>query len=401
MGAEGQCKHAFPGQRDRSHPLDPPPEYAQMRSEEPLAAATLWDGTETWLATRYDDVRAVLLDTRFSSDPANPGFPRHTPASQELETRFLSKLDPPEHTAIRRMLLPAFSPRSMAAIEDVIEQIVNDLLDGLAQAPRPVDLVETFALLVPTFAICEILGAPAADRQLFYECASISLAPASTQEAGRTINKQLNDYLDELITIKQRDPGDDLISHLLASQVASGALSRNDLIHQARNLVVAGFDTTGNTIALGVVLLLQHPEQLAELLADPSLWPRAVDEILRYTTITHHGRRRAATVDIKVGNHLVRAGEGIIACQDAANRDSSAFPNPDVFDIHRDAHNQVGFGYGQHRCLGAPLATLELNLALRLLFERFPTLSLAVPVEELAFKYEHQIYGLYSLPVTW
>jgi cytochrome P450 len=394
----------FPLPRAEGAPLDPPPVYHTLREQWPVCPVRMASGKPAWLVTRYDDVRDVLAEPRFSSDRTKPGYPDYTAASDELGKRWLTRMDPPEHTELRRTVSAEFSVKRMEALRPTVQRVVDDLIDAMVAAGPQADLVADFCLQVPSIVICAQLGVPYQDHQLFHDTVALAFQSTHTAEeleAAAKANQRFVNYIDDLITSKEREPGDDLLSRMAVEYVHAGSLTHSELVDLTRILVVAGFDTTGNTIALGTVLLLRHPEQLAQLNADPSLLVGAVDEILRYTTITHSGRRRAAVCDLAIGDHVVRAGEGLIAAQDAANRDPSAFPDPDTFDIHRKARHHVAFGYGPHACLGAPLARLELQVVFGTLFRRLPGLRLAAPFESLRFKHDSQIYGLYELPLAW
>jgi len=212
---------------------------------------------------------------------------------------------------------------------------------------------------------------------------------------------QMYEFLDDLIGAKVQNPGDDLLSRLAAKLGEEQTLEQEDLAPVAGLLVIAGFDTTTNMIALGTVLLLEHPEQLAELKRDPSLTPKAVEELLRYLSIVDSATVRVATRDIELSGVTIAEGDGIIALNGAANWDGATFPEPGRFDIHRPAEGHLAFSYGSHQCLGANLARVELDIVFRTLFARIPELRLAVPVDELPFKYGSHVYGLDELPVTW
>jgi cytochrome P450 len=192
-----------------------------------------------------------------------------------------------------------------------------------------------------------------------------------------------------------------VLSRLVLEQ--SQTMSRSQMADMAMLLLVAGHETTANMIALGTLTMLQHPGQLAELREsnDPKLVASAVEELLRYLSIVHTGRRRVAIEDVEVGGQKIRAGEGVIVATEAGNRDAGAFPDPDVLDIHRQAHHHVAFGYGVHQCLGQPLARVELQVVYGTLYRRVPTLRLAVPLEEIRFKHDMFVYGVHELPVSW
>lgn len=394
----------FPMPRAKGCPLDPSPEYHRLREEEPVSRVTVVGGHPAWLITRFDDARQVLGDDRFSADPTKPGYPSYPLASDEIGKRWLTRMDPPEHDVLRRMVSPEFSVRRMEAIRPAIQKIVDGLIDDILAGPPPAELVSSFCMQVPGIVICEQLGVPHADHDFFHQTVVTCFKSVHSDEelqAARAANIRFIEYLDDLIREKESQPADDLLSRLAEEQIEPGHLTHTELVDLARLMVLAGFDTTGNTLGLGILLLLEHEDQLAELRDDPALWPGAVEEILRFTTITHAGRRRAATEDIEVGGFLIRAGEGVLVAQDAANRDPEAFPEPDVFDIHRKARHHLTFGYGSHACVGGPLARLELQLGLETLFRRMPNLALAVPFDELPFAHDNQAYGVYRLPVIW
>jgi cytochrome P450 len=282
-----------------------------------------------------------------------------------------------------------------------VEKLVDDLLDTMQAHGAPADLVASFAFPIPALVTCSILGVPYDRKDFFVECAEAFLSGTSTAEAAAAAGRELHAYLGELIEAKKTAPGTDTLSRMVTEYVATGLLDETVLVTLAELLLIAGFDTTANMIALGTLTLLRHPDQLDELKANPGLWPGAVEELLRYLTITHRGRHRVATADIQVGGQLIRAGQGIIAAQDAANRDPDTFPNPDLLDIHREARHHLAFGHGVHQCIGAAVARVELQVAYARLFARFPGLELAVPHDQIRFKHESSVYGVAELPVRW
>ncbi|GAB2803248.1 cytochrome P450 [Actinoallomurus bryophytorum] len=392
---------AFPMERDC--PFDPPPELSRIRAECPVSRVRLWDGSHPWLVTGYDDQRAVLADHRFSADVTRPGYPHVTAASaaRRKRSRAFISMDEPEHGMYRKMLTGTFMIKRVEALRPRIQRIVDDLIDTLLAGTSPADLVANFALPVPSLVICELLGVPYADHDFFQRCSRILVSTRSTPLEATTAADELKDYLSRLLERKSAEPADDLLSRLVAEQ--SGTLTRSQLADMALLLLVAGHETTANMIGLGTLTLLRHPDQLAELreTEDPKVVAGAVEELLRYLNIVHSGRRRVATEDVEVGGRLIRAGEGVIVTTDTGNRDASAFPDPDVLDIHRQARHHVAFGYGVHQCLGQPLARVELQVVYGTLYRRIPTLRLAVPLEEIRFKHDMLVYGVHELPVSW
>jgi hypothetical protein len=392
---------AYPMKRDC--PFDPPPELRRIQAESPITRVRLWDGSNPWLITDYPDQRAVLSDPRFSADVRRPGYPHVTAASQARRKRsrtFIS-MDEPEHGTYRTMLTGTFMIKKVEALRPRIQRIVDGLIDAMLDGGPPADLVSAFALPVPSLVICELLGVPYAEHAFFQRCSRVLVSSRSTAEEAVAAADELKDYLTHLLARKAADPADDLLSRLVTEQAET--MSRSQIADMAMLLLVAGHETTANMIGLGTLTLLQHPDQLAELREseDPKLIAGAVEELLRYLSIVHSGRRRVATEDVEIGGRLIRAGEGVIVATDAGNRDATAFPDPDVLDIHRRARHHVAFGYGVHQCLGQPLARVELQVVYGTLYRRVPTLRQAVPLEEIRFKHDMLVYGVHELPVSW
>ncbi len=400
------ASQGMPTDRDAG-PFDPPKAITQLRSTRPVSPLVFPDGHEGWLVTGYDAVRQVLADTRFSSRQdlgilhvpwETPGMPAQTEPSPQVPGLFVA-MDGLDHSRLRRKLIGAFTVRRMKSLEEHIVEIVDQQLDQLAAMDTPVDLVKAFALPVPSLVICEMLGVPYEDRDTFQANSAQFLVKDQTLEAKMGAWNALTTYLAQLIVGKRAEPGEDLLSDL----ARDSDLSVEELIGIAFLLLLAGHETTANMLALGTFALLEHPEQLAELrdTEDPKLVANAVEELLRYLTIVHSGRRRVATEDIEVAGQLVRAGEGVILANDAGNRDEAQFPEPDTLDIHRQARHHVAFGFGVHQCLGQPLARMELQVVYSTLYRRIPTLKLAIPFEDVHFKDDMAVYGVHSLPVTW
>jgi cytochrome P450 len=391
----------FPLERDPDRPLDPSPEFDRLVSECPFSRVRTWSGDEVWLISRFDDLRAALNHPDISSDATKPGFPVYTEAAQHVTKGFMPHLDGEEHTALRRKVIPEFRVKRIDALRPQVQEIVDGLIDAMdATGTQSADLVEDFALASTTLMICAMLGVPYSDRDVFQESVAIGFKIDTTPAESAAASKRFVDYLDALIRGKEETPSDDMFGRL-ADFVRSGEMTHEELLNLGRFLVIAGFETTANTMVLGVTALLEHPDQLADLLANPDLVPNAVEEILRYTMITQSGRRRLAVADIEVAGHTIKAGEGFIATQDGANRDPSAFPDPHRFDIRRKAHHHVTFGFGPHACAGAPLGRMELQVVFGTLLQRIPSMRLGVPLQELPFKYDGQVYGLYHMPVEW
>ncbi|GAA4491207.1 hypothetical protein GCM10023191_024690 [Actinoallomurus oryzae] len=280
---------------------------------------------------------------------------------------------------------------------------MDGLIDDMLAGPAPVDLVEAFALPVPSLVISELLGVPYADHDFFQRNSRLLVNRATAPEEALAAQHRLVEYLERLVADKQAHPCEDLLSQLAVQRVATGELSRHEAAMMGRLLLTAGHETTANMIALGTLALLRHPDQLARLREtdDPKLIAGAVEELLRYLTIVHSGRRRVALEDIEVGGRTIRAGEGIVFANDIGNRDTTVFADPDRLDLRRDARRHIAFGFGVHQCLGQPLARVELQVVYGTLYRRIPTLRLAVDLEQVPFKHDALVYGVYELPVAW
>lgn len=386
----------------RESPLDPPSGYRRVREAGGLARVTLFDGRTAWLATGYDEVRALLSDPRISADRRHEGFPFPSPGRAALERsgRTFITMDPPEHGRLRRVFTRYFAVKRVEAYRPVVQEIVDDLVTGIEGLMPPVDLVTQLAREVPARTICRVLGIPVEDRHFFQSLDNKRNTLGTSPEAVRDATDEMLDYVARLIAEKQRSPDDGLVSALVHEQLAAGTITPDELIPAVRLLITAGHETTTNMIGLGVLTLLTHPEQLALLRSDAGLVPRAVEELLRYISVFYISPTRVATEPIEIAGQVIEAGDGVIPVVAGANRDPVAFPDPDTFDIRREARHHVAFGYGVHQCLGQPLARIELQVVVETLFRRIPTLRLAVSPERLTVK-EYAFLSLVELPVTW
>ncbi|MEU5259826.1 cytochrome P450 [Amycolatopsis sp. NPDC021455] len=395
----------YPAARAEGCPFDPPPTLYALQKEGPLARVQLSDGTTHWLVTRYGEQRALLADPRISSDVTRPGFPFPAqPGDPGQSGLSFITMDGPEHARMRRMVTAGFAVKRVESLRSTVQEIVDDLIGTMLAGPKPADLVEAFALPVPSLVICALLGVPYTDHEFFQENSKIIVRRTATTAERRAATGRLMSYLDGLVGAKLAEPADDLLSQLAVERVRTGELTREQAAQIGVLLLLAGHETTANMIALGTLALLEHPEQLALLREtdDPELVASAVEELLRYLHITHNGRRRIALADIDIAGETIRAGEGVIFPNDIANRDPEAFPDrPDELDVHRNARHHVAFGFGVHQCLGQSLARMELQVAYGTLYRRIPTLRLAADVATIPFKHDGSVYGVYELPVTW
>lgn len=395
----------FPPARDPGSPFDPPHVLLDLQRDEPVTRVAIWDGTEAWLVTKYEDVRQVLNDERFSANPTHPGFPEKSAAYRAtLATDVnLRTLDNPEHDRQKRMIIRDLTVRRVEAMRPSMQAKADSLIDAMLERGAA-DIVSDYAFPMPTMVICELLGVPYERREWFARRAALMLSHTSTPDAAAQAGEDLNIYLAHLLAEKGEDPVDDLTSRLAVEQVATGELPLDQAISTLRFLLVAGYETTANMISLSTLALLMHPEEKQILIDDPApdIVANAVEELLRYLSVSHSGRRRVAVADVEVGGRLIRAGEGVIAANSVADRDESIFPVADALDLRRaNARSNVTFGYGMHHCVGQLLARVELQVVLGTLFRRIPTLRLAIPFADVSFDPEGTVYGLHSLPVAW
>ncbi|GLW90884.1 cytochrome P450 family protein [Actinokineospora globicatena] len=383
---------------------DPHRVYADLRRTGPVRRVVLPRGVRGWLVTRYADAKAVLSDPRISKDYVQAGVlleRNREPDSprpefgQDLQAHMLNT-DPPDHTRLRKLVNKAFTVRGVGHLRPRIERITSDLLDAVADLDE-VDLIPALAFPVPMTVICELLGVPEADREAFHGWTTTLLSTASTAleitEAGVSAGK----YVLELIESKRSAPGDDLLTALVEAREGGDRLSENELLSMTFLLLLAGHETTVNLIANGVLSLLQSPAQAAALRENPALLPRAVEELLRYESPVNMATLRYTKEPVEVAGVEIPADEFVVVALSSANRDATAFTDPDALDIERDLNTHLAFGHGIHYCVGAPLARMEGEVAIGTLLTRFPNLSLAPT--PLRWRESTVVRSLHSLPV--
>ena len=386
----------------RESKLDPPVALGRWRAQRPLHRIKLWDGREAWAIVGYDAAREVLKDHEtFASSPLAPGYPTLGEADAATKkSLLLTMIDPPLHTQHRAAVLREFTVKAIESLRPDAEAIVGDLIDAMEHMKAPVDLLKVLGAPVPARFTCRLLGAPFSDAEFFQERLTVRFSPASPAASVYGAEAGLRSYFAELVDDRLKEPGDDLSSRLVNDHVRTGLLSPEEAATILHILLIGGFDTTKQMIALGTLTLLENPDQLARLQAEPAGWRNAVEELLRYITLIQ-SERRACTADTVIGGQTIRAGEGVLVLLNSANRDAAVFDSADSLDVERNAVRHLAFGSGIHQCLGQAVARMLLQLAYPRLFERFDGLRLAVPFESLSFRESSSLFGVDELPVEW
>jgi pentalenolactone synthase len=382
---------------DQPVPLRPAPLLRELQAAGTVHRVRTAVGDNAWLVTGYEQVRGLLDDDRLGRSHPDPGNAARTGESAlfggplgEFET------EQADHSRMRALLQPHFSPKRMRALRPRVEQLTAALLDDLAEVGPPADLHEALALPLPIAVICELLGVPYEDRTQFR---AWTQAAADVRDHSRSMQglAELFGYGRQLVARKRREPGDDVISRLCATE----GVSDDEAAGLAMSLLFAGHETTVVAIGLGTVRLLTNPDQRAQLQSDPSRVGEVVEEMLRIQGNGGGGIPRYARTDLEIDGITVQAGELVLLDTGAANHDDGTFPDPDRFDPTRGAAGHLTFGHGARYCIGAALARIELQAVFSQLVARFPEMRLAVGVEELRFNTDVLTGGLLDLPVTW
>jgi cytochrome P450 len=389
----------------RRDAFDPTPELREIRETVGVRTAKNAFGMDVFLVTRHEDIKEVLSDhERFSNGrppgfvvPGAPDIPEEELASARAGN--LLSLDPPEHQRVRRMLTAEFTIRRMRLLAPRIVEIVDAQLDAMEKAGPPADLVESFALPIPSLVICELLGVPYDDREDFQRRSARQLDFSVPIPERLELSRRNREYMGSLVERARRQPGGDILGMLVREHGAE--LTDDELIGIASLLLLAGHETTSNMLGLGTLALLRHPDQLAAVRDDPGAIGPAVEELLRWLSIVHSAIPRITTTDVEIAGVPIPAGQLVFVSLPSGNRDPDFVDSPEVLDIGRGAPGHLAFGHGVHHCLGAPLARMEMRIAFPALLRRFPALALATDFGDVSFRSFHFIYGLKSLEVVW
>ncbi|HEX4817053.1 MAG TPA: cytochrome P450 [Nonomuraea sp.] len=377
--------------------LEVPGAYRDLRVREGIAKVRTPTGDEVWLVSGYEDARRLFNDPRLGRSHPQPEKAARLSGSVLIGgPQGAVDTEKAEHDRMRKLFMPSFSARRMKALSGHVGDLVEERLDHIAKLTPPVDLHAELSFPLPVLVICQLLGVPYEDRE-YFSGVSVRVGDTLDPVTGQAALDELSAYTARLIERKRREPGEDVLSDLARELDDTGRIAE-----LAAGLLFAGHETTVTRIDFGVLLLLANPGQLDLLKADPGLAPAAVEEILRMSTPSLHGIPRYAHADLEFGGVTIRRGEAVVITLGAANRDERVYPDPDVFDLRRpqiDPH--LAFGYGPRFCVGASLARVELVAVFSRLFQRFPTLRLAVPRSELRRNEGRITEGLAGLPVVW
>ncbi|WP_434443530.1 cytochrome P450 [Lentzea sp. E54] len=379
--------------REKDAPFDPPRQHSFLP---PIARISLGEASpQAWLVRRWEDARTVLAHTAASTDLTRPGYPARSPAV--LPRGFFLFQDDPVHDVFRKVLAREFVVRKIEALREPTTRVLDGLLRQMVEEGEPADFVESVALPLPSLVISELLGVPYDDHEFFQEHSRVLIDSVYIGEQKAAAQRALGDYLEALVVERRVRPRDDLISRL-GQHVDAGTFTVRDAADVGSFLLFAGHETTANMIGLGVLALLENPEQIPVLHGNPAA---AVEELLRYLTIAQSGVSRVVTEDVVLGDVTIRAGEGVIVMLNSANRDEAVFPGGGELDLARpNARQHLAFGYGVHQCLGKPLARMELQVVLPEVLRRLPGLRIA-DGQQVVYKHTASAYGPARMPVAW
>ena len=383
--------------------LDPIAELGARRATEPVSKLELPFGITAWLVTGYDAGKEVLGDANSFSNAF--GNLTTSGTDDEQDPGGLGMTDPPYHTRLRKMLTPEFTMRRLNRLKPRIVEIVDQQLDAIEQAGQPADLVETFAMPIPSLVICELLGVPYADREGF-QALSTARFDLGDDSPLDVIGTSL-DYLQGLVAAERANPGEGLLGMLIREH--GDDINDRELAGLADGLLTGGHETTASSLSLGALALMQSPEYFARLgAADDATVHLAVEELLRYLTVVQVAFPRFSKTEVVIGGQQIPAGALVLVSLSAADRDAVLLAGPvdkhptmESFDPTRPATSHLAFGYGIHRCVGAELARIELRIAFPALARRFPTMRPAVPMNELSFRDSSIVYSAETMPVVW
>lgn len=377
--------------------LDPVSELGQVRTEAPISRVPIRVGFGVWLVTGYEEAKMVLgSPDGFSNAVANLAGEVHIPP--EWTPGGLGFIDPPVHTRRRKLLTPEFTMRRLSRLTPRINAIVEDRLDAMATvSDEPVDLVESFALPIPSLTICELLGVPYEDRAEFQRMSSARFDLFGGGYSSIGAMSESAAYLLSIVKKQREQPGDGLIGMLIREH--GDTVDDEELAGLADGVLTGGHETTASMLALGAIMLMRDPDQFKRIHDDDKAIVPFVDEMLRYLSVVQMAFPRFALKDMEIGGVKIARRDVLLVSLSGANRDPALGPDMDVFDPSRKSSSHVAFGWGMHRCIGAELAKMELRTAFPALVRRFPGMHLAVEPDTLSYRKLSAVHGVDALPV--
>ncbi len=376
--------------------------FAVLRREAPVFWHEEPEGPGFWVITKYHDVVAISRNPTTFSSYRGTALLQNLPEEHLNNQRLMMlNMDPPQHNKIRNLVNKGFTPKMVSRLEPSVRASATDIIDRIADRGS-CDFVRDLAVELPLRVIAEMLGVPQEDRHIVFDCSNRMIGfddpdYRTSPEDGEQAALQLYAYANQLAVERREHPRDDLVSVLMNAEVDGVRLSEFEFDLFFLLLAVAGNETTRNLISGGMLALCEHPDQRERLIRDPSLIPSAVEEMLRWVAPVMHFRR-TATHDTEIRGQRIRENEKVVMYYGAANRDEEVFPNPEIFDVGRTPNEHLGFGIGQHFCLGSKLARLEIRVMFEELLRRLPDLDLDGPVRRLRSNF---INGIKEMPVRY
>lgn len=373
---------------------NPFPVYAQMRDKEPIMRTLFPDGQHGWIISKYEDAVDALKDPRFVKDMRNAGINKDVIFFKDN----MLFSDPPDHKRLRGLVQKAFTPQLISGMTDRIQQIADELLAAV-EGQESIHLIDDYAFPLPIIVISEMLGVPNSDRDKFRVWSNALIEFSGQDEETRNLTLEFREYLVDWIAKVRKQPGNDLISQLVISEEEGDRLREDELYNLVMLLIIAGHETTVNLIGNGILSLLQHPDQLQLLQDQPELIQQAIEEMLRYNGPVEFSTSRWVREDLEFKGVSMSRGDLVIVSLTSANRDPEQFNDPDLFDITREKSPHLAFGKGIHLCLGAPLARLEVEIAINTLLKRYPDIRLKGDASELEWRQGMIVRGVKEIPL--
>lgn len=386
---------------DRPDLLALAPRMRELRAEAPIVRVRTAAGDPAWLVTRYDEIKELFADPRLGRS-----HPKPEEAAKISESALLGSAkdgydtEDVDHARMRARLVPRFSARRMRLLRPRVEELVDGLLDALAEHGSPADLHQALSFPLPVLVICELLGVPFADRDHFHRLSN-GMADLHDNAKSAAAFQELIGYVRDLVRRKRTEPGNDMLTEL--TEIENGSLTDDEIAGLGAAVLFAGHETTVVRIDYGMLLFAANPDQIALLLSRPDLVPSAVEEVLRLSSGGGSvGLPRYARTDIEIGGVTIRRGDAVLLSLGSGNQDDLAFTDAERMEIDRERTNQhLAFGHGARYCIGAALARAELTAVFERLFQRFPTLRLGVPSSELVWRTHMLTGGFAEVPVVW